>query len=153
MSQHLSRDALVQSPDLQEPPLQRQTAQVTMHVCVTCRAGQSVSEGEACAGQRLLDAVVEKNIPDGVRVEEVKCLSACSRGPVIALASPGRWTYVYGNLGPGDVAEMLSGAQAYGASPDGVVPWKERVQIYKKNTVARIPPLSIDPTPMEPVHE
>ena len=40
---------------------------------------------------------------------------------------------------------MREGATKYAATPDGVVPWRERPDHFRKNCIARIPPL--DPTP------
>lgn len=113
---------------------------VTLHVCTTCRAGQVPEEGELCAGARLHKALSEAEAPNGVRIVPVECLSACSRGATIALSARGRWSYVYGQLSEADVQEILSGAAAYAAAPDGIVPWSERSPIFKKQSIARIPP-------------
>ena len=40
-----------------------------------------------------------------------------------------------------DVAEIIQGAAAYAATPDGIVPWRERPQIFRKQSLARIPPM------------
>lgn len=40
-----------------------------------------------------------------------------------------------------DVPEILSGAAAYAAAPDGLVPWRERPEIIRKNSLARLPPI------------
>lgn len=114
---------------------------VTLNVCVTCRAGEIVSEGQACAGRRLHAALSSLELPDGVEIVPVECLSACSRGATIALVSEGRWTYVFGPMIEGNAADILKGTQAYAATADGIVPWKERVEIFKKNVIARIPPM------------
>jgi predicted metal-binding protein len=39
------------------------------------------------------------------------------------------------------VPDILAGAAAYGASTDGIVPWRERPIIFRKQSLARIPPL------------
>lgn len=115
---------------------------VTLHVCTTCRAGQPVPEGDPRPGQELFDALVAAGAPEGVRIVAVECLSACDHGCNIALSAPGRWSYVYGRLDPGThVADILQGAAAYAAAPDGIVPWRERPVIFRKQSLARIPPL------------
>ncbi|WP_449044650.1 DUF1636 family protein [Paracoccus versutus] len=114
---------------------------VTLHVCITCRAGQPVPEGESVPGARLHDALAAEGAPDGVRIVPVECLSACANGAAIALSAPGRWTYVYGRMSAEDATEILLGAAAYAQAPDGIVPWRERVTIFRKRSLARIPPI------------
>ncbi len=79
---------------------------VTLHVCITCRAGQTLADDEIRPGARLHAAILEAGAPDGVDIVPVECLSACSQGCSVALSAPGRWSYVYGRLSevnaPGD---------------------------------------------------
>ncbi len=117
-----------------------QAMTVTLHVCVTCRAGEIVPEGEACPGKKLHAALQKAGAPEGVEIVPVECLSACTRGAAIALSSKGRWSYVYGQLSEADANDILIGATDYAASSDGIVPWRERVEIFKRNSIARIPP-------------
>ena len=114
---------------------------VTLHVCITCRAGQAIPEGEPTPGARLRDAIVEMGVPSGVSLVPVECLSACDQGCSVALSALGRWSYVYGRLSENDAAEILSGAAAYASAPDGIVPWRQRPQIFRKQSLARIPPM------------
>ena len=116
---------------------------VVLHVCTTCRAGETVAEGSLCPGARLHAALEAAGAPDGVKITPVQCLSACTQGCSIALSATGRWSYVYGRLGQADVPDILSGAAAYAKAPDGIVPWRERPQIFRKQSLARIPPLEI----------
>ena len=113
----------------------------TLFVCMTCKAGAPLEEGQTAPGAFLHAALLTQDMPDGVRVKGVDCLSACNNGCAIALSAPGRWTYVYGRLTLADIPEILSGAAAYAASPDGIVPWRERPVIFRKQSLARIPPL------------
>lgn len=114
---------------------------VTLHVCITCRAGQPVLDGEPVPGARLMAELLRHPDPPGVRIQPVECLSACSNGAAIALSGPDRWTYVYGQMSEADVPEILTGAAAYAQTADGIVPWRERVTIFRKRSIARIPPL------------
>lgn len=113
---------------------------VTLHVCITCRAGEPVVDGQPVPGQRLMAALLRHPDPAGVTIRPVECLSACSNGAAIALSGPDRWTYVYGRMESADAAEILQGASAYAATPDGIVPWRERSPIFRKRSIARIPP-------------
>ena len=114
---------------------------VTLHVCITCRAGQTLAEGEKTPGARLRDAIVEAGVPDGVNLVPVECLSACSQGCSIALSAPGRWAYVYGRLSQENARDVVAGAAAYAAAADGIVPWRSRPEIFRKQSLARIPPI------------
>ena len=114
---------------------------VTLHVCITCRAGQTIPEGELTPGARLRDAILQAGVPDGVNLVPVECLSACSQGCSVALSAPGRWSYVYGRLSEANAREVVAGAAAYVAACDGIVPWRSRPEIFRKQSLARIPPI------------
>ena len=118
---------------------------VKLHICMTCKAGLPVTEGELCAGAQLFDAISALPVPDGVQIVPVDCLSACNTGASVALSAPGRWSYVYGRMTPENAADILLGAAAYALAHDGLVPWRERPVIFRKQSLARIPPL-------EPAH-
>lgn len=116
---------------------------VTLHVCITCRAGQSIPEGEPPPGWRLHKAIAAMGAPEGVAIVPVECLSACNNGCSVALSAPGRWAYVYGRMTESNAKDILAGAAAYAAAPDGLVPWHSRPEIFRKQSLARIPPLSL----------
>ena len=109
-----------------------------LYVCTTCRREGDDPEGPR-AGARLHAELAGR--AEGLRVEPVECLSVCKRPCTVAVASPGRWTYVYGDLDPADAAGIiLDGLRAYDATPDGIVPWRERPKAFRSGVVARIPP-------------
>jgi predicted metal-binding protein len=117
---------------------------VTLHVCVTCRHGDEPDETPR-PGARLYRALVtalsrrEDDVP--VRIEPVECLSVCKRPCTVAVSSPGRWTYVYGDLDPENAAEtILGGLSRYAQTADGIVPWRERPAEFRRGVIARIPP-------------
>ena len=114
---------------------------VELLVCTTCRRGPP-KEAEAPRPGAVLAGALASAAPDGVRVVPVECFSNCDGGCTIALRGPGRWTYVYGNLDPeADLAAVLEGAARYVGSADGRVPWRERPEHFRRNCVARIPPM------------
>jgi predicted metal-binding protein len=90
----------------------------------------------------LHQAIVHFGAPPGVNVEPVECLSACNQGCSVALSAPGRWSYVYGRLSEENAGDVVAGAAAYAAAPDGIVPWRTRPEIFRKQSLARIPPIS-----------
>lgn len=117
-----------------------------LSVCTTCRAAGDTSEPRA--GAKLLAALLaeaEREPVPGLTIEGAECLSVCKRPCTVAVVSPGRWTYVYGDFDALDDAEasartLLAGLRRYIETPDGVVPWRERPEAFRKGVVARIPP-------------
>ncbi len=109
-----------------------------LYVCTTCRR-EGDDPGGPRAGARLHDELAAR--AEGLRVEPVECLSVCKRPCTVAVASPGRWTYVYGDLDPAEAAGLiLDGLRAYDATADGIVPWRERPKAFRSGVIARIPP-------------
>jgi len=120
---------------------------VELLVCTTCRSAPplpqpAAPDDTARAGARLLDLLRRAGLPQTVRLVPVECLSNCTRGCTVALRGPGRWTYVYGNLDPAlHLDTLIDGTARFSAAPDGLVPWRERPDHFRKNCIARIPPL------------
>ncbi len=121
-----------------------------LHVCTTCRGTvpdlappgltpDATGTDAPRLGARLHD-LLSRTAPDGVEIRPVECLSACSQGCSVALSAPGKWSYVYGRLTLDDAADILSGARAYAGTADGIVPWRERPAVFRKQSLARIPP-------------
>ena len=116
--------------------------EVELLVCVTCKREMPVIDDDARPGAVLHRELAAADLPDGVVLRPVECLSNCKHGCSVVLRGPGRWTYVYGNLQEGrDAGLILEGAAKYRAAPDGLVPWRERPEHFRKNCIARIPPL------------
>jgi len=121
-------------------------------ICVTCKsslpadrpANPLAVEDETRPGARLYAALMAGELPAGLRVHAVECLSNCTRGCTVALRGGARWSYVYGNLNPDtDVETLRDGAARYLTAADGLVPWRERSQHFRKNCIARIPPYTL----------
>ena len=116
---------------------------VTLHVCITCRAGEPANGATPPPGARLHSALTGLGAPAGVSIVPVECLSACNNGAAIALSGPGRWTYVYGELDPETAAPtLIAFIDQYRATGDGIVVWRDRPDPIRKGVVARLPPLA-----------
>lgn len=121
---------------------------VELLVCTTCRQGQVVPEDGDRPGAILHRRLSEAALPEGVTLRSVECLSNCDYGCSVVLRGGDlRWTYVYGNLDPEQVAIVLDGVARYRATSNGLVPWRERPEHFRKNCIARIPPLNPSETP------
>ena len=127
--------------------------QATVYVCTTCRRRTGEGEGDFDQpGRALAERVTNLLAADaGIEVVPVECLSVCKRPCTVALAAPGKWSYVVGDLDneahPEDVA---TAARAFAASADGIVPWRERPQTFRKGVISRVPPLGFVPPPPKP---
>jgi predicted metal-binding protein len=114
------------------------SAAATLLVCVTCKS----DDGPLGAG--LFAALGERLAaePD-IALKPIECLSVCKRPCTVALAAPGKWTYVVGDLTREEhVEDILTAARRYAASPAGIVPWRERPLSFRKGVVSRTPPLA-----------
>ena len=119
-------------------------AAAVLHVCITCKGvapAEGLAEDAPRPGAQLAAALQGLPCPEGVTIRPVECLSACSQGCSVALSAPGKWGYVYGRLTEADAADILTGAASYAATADGLVPWRERPTIFRKQSLARIPPI------------
>ena len=111
-------------------------------VCDSCRHEDFPKVADTRPGALLLEALAKQELPVEIAVRSVKCLSNCSQGCSIALRGEGRWSYVYGNLTPNEhVSTIIEGATKYLTSADGLVPWRDRPEHFRKNCIARIPPI------------
>jgi predicted metal-binding protein len=138
------RDTVSDTPE-PAPTSAPTVATVELLVCLTCRSAvpsyQGPSDDAVREGARLLAALDAAGIPGGVRVTGVECLSNCTRGCTVALRGAGRWSYVYGDLDASMAGTVLDGAARYAATADGLVPWRERPEHFRKHCIARLPPL------------
>ena len=116
-------------------PLAPDHAPATLIVCVTCKSG------ERNVGAAFCDALAGRLAGETIAVRPVECLSVCKRPCTVALAAPGKWTYVVGDLDLGaHLEDVVAGARKYAASSDGIVPWRERPLPFRKGVVSRTPP-------------
>ena len=112
----------------------------TLFVCITCR--READPPDAVRPGARLYAALKAEASD-LDVQPVECLSNCTRSCTVAVAAPGKWTYVVGHLDPErHVSDMVQFARLHRASPDGLTVWRDRPAHVRKNTIARVPPLA-----------
>lgn len=111
-------------------------------LCRTCRAGQPKDAEGIRPGTRLFENLRERDLPEGIELGQTECLSNCKRGcSVMLYGGPRKWTYVYGEVdADADLDIVLEAAEKYHATEDGLIPFSERPQKLKQNTIARVPP-------------
>jgi predicted metal-binding protein len=124
------------------------SAEVDIFVCVSCTSRGESSAADPRPGAGLAKALAE-HLTDlrttGISVREVECLAVCKRPSTIALAADGKWTYIVGDLETeSHVADIVATAQAFQRSANGIIPWAERPQPFRKGVIARVPPLGFE---------
>jgi predicted metal-binding protein len=132
-------------------PLEAKIRQAVVLVCTTCGAASAPS-GSPPPGLLLArrTAAFLENAGD-VRVEGVRCLANCSRGPSAAIRCDGAWTYIFGNLdATRDGPALVEGARLLAAAADGLLPWRGRPEVLKRTVMARLPPADIPGEAVEP---
>ncbi|MBF9043672.1 DUF1636 domain-containing protein [Rhodobacterales bacterium HKCCE4037] len=119
-------------------------APVELLVCIKCKRGEEVTEDGERPGTRLFESLRAEGMPEGVRLTPVDCLQNCDHGCSVAFrGGDARWTYVYGNLHEGSHLDLLTeGAALYREANDGIIPWRQRPDHFKRNCIARIPPVA-----------
>ncbi len=118
-------------------------------MCITCRAGQLLAEGETPPGRKLHDAVARALAagPDAaVAVREVSCLAACDHGCSAALTAPGKWSYLLGRLTLDHAGDLLTYGRVYAAHATGTVLPSRRPASLRNVVLGRMPALSLSET-------
>jgi predicted metal-binding protein len=122
-------------------------------VCTTCgKNQQSDRKNDRSDGDRLLaqlQTLHQTSSLHSISIQPVKCMGVCEQDCAIALVSPGKRTYLFGNL-PTDAARIESTAIAvldcasqYQAKADGALAYGDRPELLKTRVLARIPPLPL----------
>jgi len=119
------------------------TASPVVYVCVTCRgpSGEDTPSAEARPGMRLAEATERAAAGTEIVVRRLRCFANCSRGPSAAMRCNGSWTYVFGGLEENCAGALIDGARLLAAAADGILPWRGRPEVLKRNLIARVPPL------------
>lgn len=118
-------------------------APVELLVCIKCKRGTEVAEDGERPGTVLYEQLAAREMPEGVTLTSVECLQNCDSGCSVAMrGGDARWTYVYGNLHEASDPDLLiEGVALYRDTSDGLIPWRQRPEHFKRNCIARIPPL------------
>lgn len=119
------------------------SAPVELLVCTKCKREAEVSEEGERPGTALYNSLAKREMPDGVVLTPVDCLQNCDHGCSVAMRGGDlRWTYVYGNLHEvSDTDLLIDGIALYRDTSDGLIPWRQRPEHFKRNCIARVPPL------------
>ena len=122
-----------------------QDATTYIYVCRTCRPEGFAGPDEDRPGARFSRALVERTrtrkLNGRVVVKGVDCLSVCKRPCTAAVVGTAKFAYVIGDLEAGEhVDDLIDFALLYADSEDGITKWRDRPEVVRKHTVARVPP-------------
>ena len=113
---------------------------VDILVCQTSKRADIPDEAVRPGGQ-LQAKLKNADLPAGVRVHDFDCLSNCKNWCTIVLNGASKWTYIHGNVNPvSDFEQLCDGIAGYSDIVDGIAPSKQRVALFRENSIARIPP-------------
>ena len=116
----------------------------TLYICTTCKKRQGEDIINPLVGEQLYDAVTKamegSDLSPCVVVKPQKCLSGCKRASVIALTSPEKYSYVFGDLDEGDADTVLEITQTYVQQEEGVLKKPDRPEKLRQSVLARVPP-------------
>ena len=116
-------------------------------VCTTCGDAGMVDRAGAQLLSLVEDSVAVWSEREHFRVRGTECMSACRRPCAVSFIAAGKYSYLFGELAPedADVVAILECARLYRTQDDGLMPWSARPERLRRNVIARIPPLSVDP--------
>ena len=115
-----------------------------LYVCTTCRRASTAPkpDGVEPDGKQLYDRLAARLKELGARaparLRPVVCHANCERGCSVAIAAPGKWTYVLGEIGLQDVDDLVTYSATYADAETGVV-FRSRRPASLSTVVARFP--------------
>lgn len=125
--------------------------EVCVHVCITCKAGESCDDGAERPGltfRHALEAALAPDDASWLAVHEVNCLASCETGCAAAISMAGKWSYLLGRLDVAKAADFLTYARTYRASKTGLVLPSKRPASLHDAVLGRMPSLVPAPEPL-----
>jgi predicted metal-binding protein len=102
---------------------------VKVFVCTACSLGR---EGFAATVRAAFAGIAAE-------VLEIECMSGCTRDQTIAFRAPGKTAYLFGDITEEHLADLLTFARLYEASPDGTFADARVLGALRTKAIARIP--------------
>jgi predicted metal-binding protein len=114
----------------------------TLFVCTTCKR----ASGDAPLGPGFIDALGAADLPQGMQVVGTACMSNCARPLSVALAVPGKATYMLAEIDPAaDLEPLVELAKLYAEKADGQTKLLERPKAIRRKIIARVPAALTEP--------
>jgi len=103
-------------------------SRVTLTVCRSCPAGR--------AG---LADLLRPALGAACTVAETGCMSGCARPSTVAFRCAGKTAYLFGDISPDDLPDLVTFLRLYTASPDGNFADARPLGALREKAIARIP--------------
>jgi predicted metal-binding protein len=113
-------------------------AQHHLFVCTSCRQKGEDREPRALRSGAQLFRNLSERFAKWARREEIEivpyeCMSACTRPCVIAMRATGKYTYVFGDLKPGETeSAVIECATLYRHASNGFLAREERPLVLRR---------------------
>lgn len=104
---------------------------MTHHVVLCC----GCAAGHVDLTMALSDALIIL----GFELSHTDCMSGCARPSTVAFRAAGKTAYLFGDLGPNDVGDLVRFAQLYRDSVDGSFADARGLGGLRMKAIARIP--------------
>lgn len=114
----------------------------TLFVCTTCKKRDGDNIIDPHAGQYLFNELnALENLPSDMMIQGVECLSACKKACALAFTAPEKYSYIFADLDPTHVNDIVTLAHTYSEKEDGILKKINRPDALKNKAQGRIPPL------------
>ena len=100
-------------------------------ICSSCALGAGGFD------RVLADALAQAGIV--AELTRAPCMSGCARASAIGFRAAGKTAYLFGDLTALDLADLITFARAYAASPDGNFDDARVLGALRTKAIARIP--------------
>ena len=108
----------------------------TIHVCRGCKP-----RGDAPGGDALFAALRDWAAGGRAAIVPHACLGPCGAPGRAVLSAPGRWSWLFAGIAPGeDIAALGEFLDAWRRAPAGLVPKNDRPERLRPKILGRVPP-------------
>jgi predicted metal-binding protein len=119
-----------------------------LFVCIVCGKNPDPEVSQQ-GGAKLIEQMQvlhhESDLEEKFTIKPVKCMGVCNHPCAVAFVTPGKPTYLFGDL-PSDDAQLSTTASTllnvmnqYCNHADGALPYRERPELLKDTIIAKIP--------------
>jgi predicted metal-binding protein len=105
--------------------------QPTLTLCKSCKSA------DLALPCHLAEALEQAGI--AARVQEVDCMSGCTRPQTLAVRQSGKTAYLFGEITAADLPNILTFLRLFNESPDGTLADSRPLGALRMKAIARIP--------------
>ena len=99
-----------------------------------CRLCEGADPGlDAAIAEALQNAGIDADVAGA------DCMSGCARAPTLAIRQTGKTAYLFGEIGQGDIPDLMRFLTLYAAAPDGHLEDARPIGGLRFKALARIP--------------